>query len=111
MICGGIVGVAPAWLSVRAVGERMTLADGVKAGLIGAVSGVLPDIMEPPTSPQHRSLFHSYAAGAGGAYAIYKLRQLPIAPETEKVVLAALSGYASHLILDSQTPSGLPFAG
>ena len=38
------------------------IAGGAVGGYVG---GLLPDIIEPATSPSHRAMAHSYAAGGG----------------------------------------------
>ena len=75
---------------------------------VGAVGGMLPDLLEPAKNPRHRKFFHSVTSGLivlGGVVAVNK-SQLPI---EAKVVCSALGvGYLSHLVLDGKTKFGLP---
>lgn len=77
---------------------------------LGALGGVLPDMLEPPTHPGHRDLFHSVATGAAICYGLNKINNNAKATSQGKTFLNTLGvGYLSHLVLDGQTPSGLPF--
>lgn len=102
----------------------------VLGGAIGGwVGGVLPDLLDPPTTPSHRHLAHGLLllllvalasleaerqacrAGAlsctddGGAWA--ELR--PLAWRFSAGVLTGLqAGYVSHLVLDARTKAALP---
>lgn len=103
----------------------------VIGGLIGGnIGGRLPDIIDPPTGPNHRGVGHSATlglAGSGGyAYKVaplameYCYEQAAIAEENGDFLLEILwlflaglvwgigAGYASHLLLDLGTPKGLP---
>lgn len=111
-------------------------------GIIGGwIGGVLPDVIEPATSPNHRQLAHSVLAGgvlslarvaewqAGCRRSASAVAQrallLPVgSPERGDAELAAAAwrlaagiliglvvGYASHLALDACTPRGLPLIG
>jgi len=104
----------------------------------GIVGGRLPDIVEPATSPRHRSTAHSwlvlFIVAAVSLEAArrqcreqarsceQRLSSLWLSPE-QRVLFALLSvlwrissgfctgvqvGYVSHLVLDGCTPSGLP---
>lgn len=84
----------------------------VTAGVVGAIAGKLPDILEPAAHPNHRKFFHSvvfFALLAKGMHWLYKWQ-----PEEEwqkalrHVGLIASAGYASHLLLDGITPKSLP---
>ena len=111
LITGSIAGSVGVWLLARTRGENITLTDLLKGGAIGAAFSVLPDGLEPSTSPHHRSFFHSYATLAGEAYGAHRLLNSSLDIEVKKATLAALFGYGSHLLLDSRTPAGLPFMG
>jgi len=81
--------------------------DSVKGGAVGAVAGALPDVLEPPLSPNHRGFFHSVPLLAVPVFgATLLLRR-------SKTVLSGLFfsflvGYGSHLCVDGNTPQGLP---
>ncbi len=105
------------------------------------MGGILPDVLEPATSPHHRQLAHSLVVG--GSLAVAKVAEmqascrslsseatqrasvLPVgSPERRDAEFLALfwrfvagfliglaTGYASHLALDACTPQGLPLLG
>lgn len=102
----------------------------VIAAMAGGVAGAAaPDWIDPPTSPNHRSMGHSIViAGGGLGVAISNvdiwraaLQSRAAASFSEGRTGAGYSyliasglltgfivGYASHLILDAGTPKGLP---
>lgn len=73
----------------------------------GGCIGLLPDILEPATTPNHRSFFHSFSFIALAAWLAFRFcRGLSFAA---KVVLALVAlPYLSHLVLDARTKRGLP---
>jgi len=106
--------------------------------LSGMGGGVMPDILEPAVSPNHRSVAHSLVAAGGlvvAAKASYHVKCLERAAACEqraallvvgsqewgkerrsaaawRVIAASalgfVAGYASHLVLDGATPRSLP---
>lgn len=107
------------------------IAGGAFGGFIG---GILPDIIEPATSPNHRGMAHSYLAGIGGGTLLVSrmtswqesVRNRPFIEFNDPVLMALeelfrhfvagtiagfATGYLSHLALDSQTPRDLPLVG
>ncbi|WP_410510008.1 metal-dependent hydrolase [Methanosarcina hadiensis] len=79
------------------------------------IGSVLPDIIEPPRNRRHRKFFHSLfflallLAFLHNAYAL--LLTGGLSDEVTFVFFFAGAGYASHLVLDALTPSGLPVVG
>lgn len=89
--------------------EDITLKDIAAKGFIGFVGGVLPDILEPATSPNHRKFFHSVLWIGIVGFALYKLwEHNEIDDDTKKNGTALGASYLSHLAMDSMTPKGLP---
>ena len=77
---------------------------------LGALGGALPDVLEPATHPGHRDLFHSVVTGASICYGLNKINNNPTVTAQGKTLLNTVgAGYLSHLVLDGQTPSRLPF--
>ena len=138
---GAASGVAVAAYRARTAPMDQLIAEAV-GGLIGGwVGGVLPDLLEPATSPNHRKLAHSAAAGgaltfariaewqatcraAADAAAIRALSHPLGSRDRERaqwdvllwrllagVLVGLVAGYASHLVLDAGTPKGLPLLG
>lgn len=83
----------------------ITTATGIGLGKIG---GILPDLLEPATSPHHRKFFHSTTAGTALAGTILA-NQGKMKRVTKSLVNALGASYSSHLALDAKTPKGLPF--
>lgn len=93
--------------------EKITLGDVVASaiigGLSGSVGGVLPDLLEPATHPNHRGVMHSSLAlvGAGSLPFIQSVQNTDL---YSRIVINSFSiGYVSHLIMDASTPKSLPF--
>lgn len=85
------------------------------SGTAGALASKLPDLLEPALNPHHRQFFHSivFAAGLGlAAYKLYKWEPQGKKEEWMRVLLlAGLSGYLLHLLMDGCTPRSLPMLG
>lgn len=81
---------------------------GLLGAGVGAVVGVLPDLLEPATHPRHRALFHSVAFGTAGSIGVRHLLERADDPDLRKLILCAAASYGSHLVLDAGTPLGLP---
>jgi len=77
---------------------------------MGAAGGVLPDRIEPPKRPKHRGFFHYiFGSLATIVYSLVLLGSLKIisfevaayfVDLIKFLVLAVVSGYASHFLLD-----------
>lgn len=89
--------------------ESIDLGEALLSVIGGAIAGVAPDILEPATTPNHRSLFHSGAMLAlltPGNNRVLRSTQLN---ESQRAVLFSLSSaYASHLIMDGTTTRRIP---
>jgi inner membrane protein len=78
-------------------------------GAVGACGATLPDLLEPATHPGHRSVCHSVTAVAALAVGLKKLNEnTNVRPEVKALTNIAGAGYLSHLLMDGQTPAGLP---
>jgi len=86
------------------------LAMGLFVTGMGAAGGVLPDRIEPPKRPKHRGFFHYiFGSLATIVYSLVLLGSLKIisfevaayfVDLIKFLVLAVVSGYASHFLLD-----------
>ena len=110
---GGFLGAAGGLIRARVEGRPVTLWDLVGGTLVGAgagaVAGVLPDILEPASHPNHRRVFHSLELAIGLAPVVMKV----VANERYGVAVLAVgvpaaAGYWLHLARDSETSRGLP---
>ena len=91
--------------------EALSRVDFLEVGVFtagGALFGVLPDILEPANSPNHRAFFHSIGFGAAVTYGALGKHSQEWCPDNRFAVAAALLAYLSHLCMDGSTPKGLP---
>lgn len=135
---GAAVGGAAAFVCARNEPPPELFAEVMGGALFGYVGGAMPDWLEPATSPRHRGTFHSVATlvgiamtgrGVQKAQLFCRARAQALRDEAQsldgwawlvaqvKAVLWGIAagacsgfrtGYASHLLLDAQTPAGLP---
>jgi hypothetical protein len=84
------------------------LASGLGGAGLGAVTGVLPDILEPARHPHHRKTCHSLTAMASIAVGLHKVSKSNLSDIQKGTAYIAGAGYLSHLFLDLDTPKGLP---
>lgn len=76
---------------------------------LGTVCGILPDVLESATSPNHRKFAHSLVFLSGLTIGEIKIIEDKKLSEEYKLFLSsAIVGYGCHLFLDSSTPRGLP---
>ncbi len=76
--------------------------------IFGAIGGILPDKIEPAKNPHHRKFFHSKSTLAFISYKTYQYNNKEFPHIIKNSINSFTAGYASHLILDSMTPKGLP---
>ena len=105
-----IVGVAYYFFSEEFSYFKLVLIIG--ASLVCIFAGaVFPDIIERPTSPDHRGLFHSWFMLAL-VFILSFIICFVLIPRYQEnlfpyLVLGFLLGYLSHLLLDSTTKMSL----
>lgn len=91
--------------------EEWTLRGAICSATLGALGGMLPDMLEPATNPNHRQFFHSLLFGAVlffGRDKLYEILGLNV--QQKALCNSLLAGYSSHLVLDGITPKSLPLA-
>lgn len=90
--------------------EKITLQGAATSMAAGGLIGMVPDLIEPPTNPNHRSFFHSIGFFMLLSVGNIKMWESNYIPEELKQALSIMSGaYGSHLISDATTKKGLPF--
>ena len=95
---------------ITIVGEMV--AEGLITATFTSIGGLLPDILEPATDPNHRKFFHSVAVLLGIGYDQLEQIRKDQGSNIEfwRWLLNKLElGYLVHLLQDSGTPRGLPF--
>ncbi len=101
-----------AMTAVDAHGGNKTIEKTAAASILAYNLGILPDLLEPAISPNHRQFFHSLAFLGMVGTGMYKLYKWEAEDELDKliqfVLLTAGGAYATHLLMDSSTPKGLP---
>lgn len=135
---GALAGLGVGLATAQLVAEKDRFTHVLACVVSAAGAALLPDMLEPATSPNHRGAAHSLAtATAIGvvAQARHHARCLALANECEvratalatgsapwqdemrsaqlwrlaaAVVLGSIAGYGSHLVLDGATPKSLP---
>lgn len=137
-VVGAVSGASYALYRGREQSQGDQLLEVIGGGIGGAVGGMLPDVLEPAVTPNHRGFAHSALFGAGVVSAqldewsewcrrkadYYRDLQFRTQSEPLTQALAWLvemllrvaagflygvqAGYASHLVLDAMTPRSLP---
>ncbi len=131
---GAVAGALTAFLRSSARDPEELLLEVAGGALGGALGGRLPDILEPPTSPDHRGVAHAVIpVAAAGSFVVSRLpgasvprpramatqgvpydvraASSPLARFLSGFVVGGAVGYASHLLMDATTPGGLPLLG
>lgn len=84
-------------------------------GCAGAAFTNLPDLLEPPTSPNHRQFFHSLVFTGLLVGGLVKLHKWKAESPSDRLLrglgMIAISGYLIHLALDATTAKSLPLVG
>jgi len=83
----------------------------VGCAAVGTVTALVPDVIEPALTPNHRGLAHSVATGSALLRLAYELScaENQAWEEFQKILFAsAAAGYVSHLVADGCTPQRLP---
>jgi len=108
-LVGAVIGAGLYCLIKKSQDQPIELSGVLGMGLVGGVAGLLPDIIEPATSPNHREFAHSIAALLVIGSGINKLHENQGIEAGQKELLLTLAlGYGSHLLLDAGTPASLP---
>ena len=91
--------------------SRIDLFEVAAFGAIGAGCAALPDMIEPATSPNHRAAFHSITCAGAVLYGAFGKHTKNLLPDQKHFLSVVALTYLSHLVLDNETPKGLPLLG
>lgn len=75
---------------------------------VGFLASCLPDLLEPPNSPNHRNFFHSLAFAGMGCLLLQRAKDDAPDEKFWAVLDSVCFVYLSHLGADLSTPRGLP---
>jgi membrane-bound metal-dependent hydrolase YbcI (DUF457 family) len=73
----------------------------------GGAAALLPDILEPANSPNHRKFFHSITAVGLVVYSISGRHTDGYSESVRKILVVLGMGSLSHLALDCTTPRAI----
>ena len=112
-----IGGAAAAGVNILLQGERMAMDKNVEfdwgelvlCTAVGAGAALLPDILEPAHSPNHRAFFHSLTAAVLVAYCLTGKHTKSWSASTLLLMTVVGVGYLSHLGADACTPKSIRF--
>lgn len=76
-------------------------------GVAGGLIGLVPDLIEPAVTPDHRGFFHSVSFGAGLWYATHGPHSRRWEGDSRVAARTLCWCYLSHLIGDAGTPKGV----
>jgi hypothetical protein len=108
-ISGGLLSSAFYLLYKLSKNQPIDFWEVLTVGISGAAVALVPDILEPATNPNHRSLFHSGAALGLISFGGKKILQDKQLTENQKAWLLSLGvAYTSHLVIDGTTPKSIP---
>jgi hypothetical protein len=106
---GAITAVVVSLVRTLVRKEPIELGRVLLSGIGGLIGGRLPDIIEPPHHPNHRRMAHSPLFGLTSVLAAETWWSKFDENLMKADLLRALAwGIASHQVLDSKTPMGLP---
>jgi len=89
--------------------ENLTVKGALGSLVVGGFAGILPDLLEPASSPNHRSFFHSSALLGILVYGNKKVWESQNLTSDQKLLATLFSAaFGSHLASDSITPKGIP---
>jgi membrane-bound metal-dependent hydrolase YbcI (DUF457 family) len=104
-----------AWCVIhcRESGIKVKLPDLVVASFIGLTGGLLADLLEPASNPNHRKFAHSILLAIVLVVLLGLIwRNSSINSEEQSLALGSMIvAYLSHLMLDSATPKSIPLIG
>jgi hypothetical protein len=111
LLLGGLIGFGGYVLFKLANKKPLDLIELIFSSMGGAVAGILPDLLEPATNPNHRSFFHSIASLTAiiqGNNAIWDSTNQNLTEEQKAAISILSASYCSHLVTDGITKKGLP---
>jgi inner membrane protein len=108
-LIGGTVSALAYMLIKKSRDEEISMLAVTGMFLGGAAVSVLPDVIDSPDGPRHRSLGHSVLGAGCLGLLINDINNKDVISQDAKDIFTSLTlAYTSHLVLDAMTPAGLP---
>lgn len=106
-------GVAWCLIYCRKSGIQVKIEELFIASAVGLAGGLLADLLEPASNPNHRQFAHSILVAVGLVVLIAMLwHSFESMTEQRRLALSSMAvAYLSHLMLDCTTPKGIPLIG
>ena len=111
LFVGGLIGLGGYVLFKLANQKPLNFFEAVLFSIGGAIAGILPDLLEPATNPNHRSFFHSIISLStitAGNGAIWDSINQSLTDDQKAAISILSASYCSHLVTDGMTKKGLP---
>lgn len=109
VVSGAVYGGARVWKHREEYDYKTAVPVVGAAAVGGLIGGMLPDLIEPATSPNHRGMFHSWAFLLVLAVIIAVAWKQKDKSSAARAFMEGIAvGCASHLVADSTTTKGLP---
>lgn len=108
LVVGAVVNGVIQWLErLDDPGKQFEWGEFLACTAAGGAAALLPDILEPADSPNHRKVFHSVTAAALVVYAMSGRHTKGCSKPVLKLLTVLGMGYLSHLALDCTTPRAI----
>jgi membrane-bound metal-dependent hydrolase YbcI (DUF457 family) len=105
---GAVVNAAIQWLDrMEYPSKPFDWGELLLCSLAAGAAGLLPDILEPADSPDHRKFFHSLTVAGLVAQAISGKHTDDYSEPGCRLLSALGMGYISHIALDCTTPAAI----
>jgi membrane-bound metal-dependent hydrolase YbcI (DUF457 family) len=105
---GAIVNATIQWLDrVDDPSKPFDWGELLVCSFAAGAAALLPDILEPADSPNHRKFFHSLTAAGLVAHAVSGRHTANYSAPTFRILAALGTGYLSHIALDCTTPAAI----
>lgn len=108
---GALAGVGTYYLICKTRNQPIELKWLIGSATLGAVVGMLPDVIERPLNPHHRQLFHSIGFALAITLSGKKIQESEIDSGIKNVTSILIGSYVSHIAIDAFTPMSIPLLG
>ncbi len=108
LVVGAVVNGIIQWLEcLDDKNKRFDWGEFLVCTAAGGAAALLPDILEPADSPNHRKFFHSITAAGLVVYSISGRHTNSYSALARKILIVLGMGYLSHLVADAGTPKSI----